>query len=272
MKQITLEELKRIQLSILDRVAEFCEKNAINYWLDCGTLLGAVRHKGYIPWDDDIDIGMLRPDYDRFLKTFNDKNDVYKVYSVENNEKFYYPFAKILDTRTVLYEPDEKGVKSSVNIDLFVYDNAPDDDAEVEKMYKLRDKYNKLNNVRVRLYMSKKKPLVHLLKVIAYPFLCVFPRNHFAKKIVKNSKKYADKDTKRVGNFMSLTRLTCEKSIFDKYISMEFENRRFKVPAGYDKWLRAFYGDYMTLPPEEKRVSHHSFKAYYKGENENGKV
>ena len=80
MKQITLEELKRIQLSILDRVAEFCEKNAINYWLDCGTLLGAVRHKGYIPWDDDIDIGMLRPDYDRFLKTFNEKNDVYKVY------------------------------------------------------------------------------------------------------------------------------------------------------------------------------------------------
>ena len=77
MRKVELEELRKIQISILDVVADFCEKHKINYWIDSGTLLGAIRHKGYIPWDDDIDIGMLREDYDKFKKLFNQYNDRY---------------------------------------------------------------------------------------------------------------------------------------------------------------------------------------------------
>ena len=136
MKELTIEELKQYQLGILKVVAEYCEGNEIKYWLDCGTLLGAVRHKGYIPWDDDIDIGMLREDYDKFIYSFNSSNERYKVYSIENNPDFYFPHAKVLDTDTVLYEPDENGLKLNINIDIFIYDNAPDDERLTKRMFK----------------------------------------------------------------------------------------------------------------------------------------
>ena len=117
LRRIEQDELKKIQIEILNVVSTFCEKNDIRYWIDCGTLLGAIRHKGYIPWDDDIDIGMLRPDYDRFMQLFNQENERYKFYSIENNTKFLCPHGKVLDTSTILYEPNKKGNKLSVNID-----------------------------------------------------------------------------------------------------------------------------------------------------------
>ncbi len=268
MRAIESTELKKIQLEILDKVAAFCEKHHINYWLDCGTLLGAVRHKGYIPWDDDIDLGMLRPDYDKFMRLFNEENDVYKAYSVENNPDFLYPFIKVLDTRTVLYEPDEKGVKSSVNIDVFVYDNAPDDDETAKKMYKKGKRYRSLYSTRDRVYFDKTRPLTCLVKKLIYPFLSVFPKNYFCKKIVENSKRFQNMQTERVGNFTSITEILCDKNIFSSFVLMEFEGKNYRVPQGYDAWLKAFYGDYMKLPPVEKRTPHHEFKAYAPEESE----
>lgn len=262
-REIDLVELKELQLQILKNVAEFCDKNSINYWLDSGTLLGAVRHKGYIPWDDDIDIGMLRPDYDKFLSLFNGESDVYKAYSVETNKDILYPFAKVFDTRTVLYEPDEKGVKSYVYVDLFVYDNAPDDDRLVKKLYRKRDWYRFLYNTRTRINFSKNKPFVHVIKILLYPFLSVFPKYYFCKKIALNSRRYADMECKRVGNFTAVTKMICDKDVFEEFFDVVFEDGMFKAPIGYDKWLQAFYGDYMTLPPEEKRVPHHKFKAFF---------
>lgn len=140
MRRLTTEEVKKIQIEILDVVSAFCEENNINYWLDSGTLLGAVRHKGYIPWDDDIDIGMLGPDYKKFAELFNKSNDRYRFVDIDNNPDFYVAFGKVIDTQTVLYEQDKNGDKLSVNIDIFIYNNAPDDDNIVKKMYDKRDK------------------------------------------------------------------------------------------------------------------------------------
>ena len=137
-RRITIEELKRVQLEILDMVTQFCDANGIRYWLDSGTLLGAIRHKGYIPWDDDIDLGMLREDYERFVSVFNESNDRYRVLSFEWNPDFGFPFAKVCDTTTVLYEPDERGRKMAINIDIFPYDRAPDDDAVANEMFDRR--------------------------------------------------------------------------------------------------------------------------------------
>ncbi len=264
MKEISTEELKQIQIQILDTVHDFCIRNHINYWLDSGTLIGAIRHNGYIPWDDDIDIGMLRDDFDRFMELFNRSNDRYKFYCIENNEEFAYAYGKVLDTETVLYEPDELGKKLSVNIDVFIYDNAPDDDTEVAKMYRM-DAFYRACNVA---HSQKKDYEKGLKRAIGFRLLHLltmpFPKGFFAKKMSDNSKKYADVPTKRVGDFNGYNVAVCEKEVFDSFLDHEFEGKMYKIPVGYDKWLRAFYGDYMQLPPEEKRVSTHRFKAYWK--------
>ena len=261
MKELTIEELKQYQLGILNVVADYCEKNDIKYWIDCGTLLGAVRHKGYIPWDDDIDVGMLREDYDKFIYSFNSSSERYKVYSIENNPNFYFPHAKVLDTETLLYEPDENGLKLHINIDIFIYDNAPDDDCVVRKMFDRRDKLLRAKGFRLFKYNSPKK-LKKIVGRCLNLLLKVFPKNYFDKKIIENSKKYFGAKTERVGNFSSFSRTCCHKRIFTDFTTIEFEGREYSCPVGYDEWLKAFYGDYMQLPPKEKQISHHKFKAY----------
>ncbi len=262
MRRMSPEETKECQIDILDFVHEFCERNNIKYWLDCGTLLGAVRHGGYIPWDDDIDIGMLREDYEKFISTFNNESQRYACYNIENNPEFEYPFAKVLDTETVLYEPDESGLKLYVNIDIFIYDNAPDDPRLQKAMFKKRDKYVYCRYFRY----SKGKASGGIFKKISvkimYSVLKHFPVGYFEKKIIKNARKYEAYKTSLMGNFTGTDRFVCDKSCFRECIWMEFEGKSYRAPIEYDKYLKALYNDYMQLPPEEKRVSHHSYIAY----------
>ena len=271
MKEIDLNELRKIQVKILDDINSFCQKNKINYWIDCGTLLGAIRHKGYIPWDDDIDIGMLRKDYDKFLELYNKKKSRYKLLAIENDKEYNFQFGKVIDSNTVLWEPDpETGVKSGVYVDVFVYDNAPDDDKKVQEMYNKRDKYNKLRNAQLYPDMYDKSSFKkRIMRFFLNIYLKFLPKNYYSKKCIKNSKRYMNEDTKRVGNFTSNAKICVDKKIFNKFVEVEFEKKKYKAPVGYDTWLKAFYGDYMKLPPKEKRVSLHKFKAYYIGdENE----
>lgn len=261
--KIEKDEMKKIQINILDDVAKFCDENKIKYWIDCGTLLGAVRHKGYIPWDDDIDIGMLRDDYDKFVELYNLKESKYKLKCIELDKTHEYPFGKVIDTETVLYEPDEKGIKTSVNIDVFVYDNAPKNEIEMKKMYEKRDKYQKLRLYQKYVPLSDSK-IKRIFKTIIKFILNLFPEDYFIKKIIDNSKRYSKTNCDRVGNFTSDTKISCKKDIFDDFIELEFEGKKYKAPKKYDEWLKAFYGKYMELPPLEKRVSPHSFIAYHK--------
>ena len=263
LRRVQSEELKDIQLQILNVVSEFCDEYKIRYWLDSGTLIGAVRHKGYIPWDDDIDIAMLRPDFDKFIQLFNSHNERYKFHCYENNAKFYYAFGKVLDTQTVLYEPDKNGTEISINIDVFVYDNAPSNLKLVEKMYKIRDR-NNLCEVAYKHQGTAKGSLLRRFSVgVLKGLVKLFPRDYFVKKIVKNAKKYSDKETEYVGDFTGcMTHFICRKSIFNEFIDVEFEGKKYKIPIGYDELLRSVYGDYLQLPPQEQRVSHHKFEAY----------
>ena len=263
MRRINTDELKEIQLSILDHVVDFCEKHDIQYWLDSGTLLGAVRHQGYIPWDDDIDIGMLRSDFDKFLGCFNQLSKRYKAYSIENRKKFYFAYCKVLDTKTILYEPDEDGgVKISINIDVFVYDNAPDDNRMLEIMFMKRNIYRNLNLLRTLNHRPNgnimRRILIYVLRLLIKPF----PKAYFVKKMVQNSKKYIDVNTQRIGNFTGYMKMTCNKRVFKNFVEVEFEGKHYKAPMGYDEYLKAFYNNYMQLPPAEKQVSSHTFTAY----------
>ena len=262
-KKIDVDELKKIQIEILDIAAEFCERNDIKYWINCGTLLGAVRHKGYIPWDDDIDLGMLREDYDRFIKLFNESNNRYRAYCFENNPNFYYGYCKVLDTNTVLYEPDRKGNKLSANIDIFVYDNAPKGKFKVKLSFLKRTIYLKCYQVKL-LYTENYNIIKKMMVYFLYVLLLPFSKKFFITKIVKNGKKYVDKENDYVADLCGFDNILFEKELFKSFTTLKFEGKEYKVPSNYDKFLHVMYGDYMKLPPEEERVSHHRFEAYYK--------
>ena len=263
MRQVGTEELKKIQLEILDCVHAFCIKNNINYWLDSGTLIGAVRHKGYIPWDDDIDLGMLREDYERFLKLFNDSNDKYKCYSIENNDCFYYPFAKVLDTSTILYEPDEKGNVLCINIDIFPYDKIPEEKRQAIKVYRRRNRLQRMRSLALHSAHSGNAIRRFGILLVSIPFK-FFPKGFFDKKIVENALSSKDSVSHAIGNLTSREIVFSDDSVFSSFVDVEFEGKMYKAPVGYDKWLRDFYGDYLSLPPADKRKSHHIFKAYIK--------
>ena len=256
---INIDQLKHLQIEILDAVDSFCRCHDIHYWLDSGTLIGAVRHKGYIPWDDDIDIGMLRQDYDRFVRSFNNENDRYQVYSPETDRHWGFPWGKILDTRTVLYEPDEKGLRTSVNIDLFVYDNAPDDNKQLRRMYDRRDRWMYLRDIRLYASAQQQHNPLKKLGILLANIPC---QGWIERRIVRNSQRFAHSNTSRVGNFTCIVRMACSKSVFNNFTIVEFEGKQYPAPEGYDQWLRSLYGNYMQLPPEEKRVSHHQFVAW----------
>ena len=136
-KYLSMDEIKSVELEILKYVHEFCEKNDIKYFINYGTLIGAVRHKGFIPWDDDIDICMFRKDYEKFIELFSKDEGKYKILSLESSDKYYNNFIKVIDSKTKI--EDERNYKtydSGIFIDIFPMDFF-DDLSLVEKTYKL---------------------------------------------------------------------------------------------------------------------------------------
>ena len=270
MKEINVSELKKIQLNILDCFDLFCKQNNLKYWLDYGTLLGAVRHKGYIPWDDDIDIGMLREDYSKAEEIFNAQSKGLIEFKTPNIDKtYFYPFGKLIQTNTILEEYGSEGIRTGVYIDVFPYDNSLDDKKAAERMFKKRDYLGRLR--RLQLPMRENLPLAKrvIFHCASLTLKTVSP-NRINRAIDKNARKAEHEECNNVGSFTDTytdvyksKRLIVPKLLFEELTEMEFENKIYPVPANYDFWLKSLYGDYMILPPKEKRVAHHIFKAYY---------
>ena len=174
MNEINLEELKAIQVEILDEVHRFCEANGIKYFLSSGTLIGAVRHKGYIPWDDDIDLYMLRSDYEDFLKEFNKKEENYRVVSLRTDKKCTIAYAKVERLGTVLIEDVDHPMEQGVNIDIFPVDGVPDDVNARKKYFSRIDRYRNmmtLKNVSLRKSRSLIKNAILLFgKFSLFPY------------------------------------------------------------------------------------------------------
>lgn len=260
-KEIEVEELKQIQLDILKFVDEFCKDNNLRYFLAYGTLLGAVRHKGYIPWDDDIDILMFREDYEKFVTTFVDAN--YKVFATELNPKYPYPFAKVGDTRTYFEEEIKDVIDTGVNIDIFPLDYLPED-----KVKNITKKRNFLQKIWIakRLPRLKRRGFVkNAVLAVSQLLLSVFSIRFIVKQLEKNAKKYNLRKTSICGNVAyGYDPDIYPSADFEESVCLTFENTAFPCPKNYDNVLKIMFGDYMKLPPKEKQVSHHHFIAYWK--------
>jgi lipopolysaccharide cholinephosphotransferase len=261
MRKILSGELKQIQLDMLKDIDSFCSENNISYFLAYGTLLGAVRHKGYIPWDDDIDICLPRPDYERFISLYKNVERNYQVVEFRKTKGYALPFAKVSNENTVmneyLYDKDVFGVY----IDVF-----PIDGYGKKIQITLSQWLNKFLNAKKAVLGRNRSLAKNILIAIGKIALSPFSVKMILNKMHHIATAFDYSKSLQTEIFCSSTveREIVPKFVFKKLIKSEFENLKVNIPAEFDKYLTALFGDYMTFPPKEKQISHHSFEAWWK--------
>lgn len=263
MKEINRQELRVVQMNILQNVHEFCTKHDIRYSLAYGTLLGAVRHGGYIPWDDDIDIAMFRPEYERFMKEY--KDEVYRFCECRTDKDIHLGFGKVEDTRTLVMEGGNTK-NLGVSIDVFPIDDLCDtweDSVKYFRSYKWnwlirKVKYREFSIIKTWW----KKITVACLKVLFAPFSV----HQLTVENVKRAKAHVCPQSKFVGLVCDVNVTLgeiMERSMWSSYRLISFEDRKYMALQDADAYLRHEYGDYMQLPPKEQQVPKHDFNAIY---------
>ena len=268
-KELTIEETKKCGLGILQSVHEFCIKNNLKYLLAYGTLLGAVRHKGYIPWDDDVDIIMPREDYEYFIHNFGDEN--YDVYAPNTNDKYFLPFAKAYDKRTIklpkIYMPE--GFEIGFNIDIFPVDTFSSlDDYKVIRKKEMKLLKKLVFSIRI---IEGKSPIQILKRIYASFYSDRKNMNKIANEINEFTRKHNDlnkSQTIYVQDELYVTNVdwVFPIDVFGNPLLFDLEGHKFYGPKKYDEVLTTCYGDYMTPPKEEDRASTHEYNCYYKEE------
>ena len=257
-------------MDILSYVDSICRIHGIHYSLSGGSLIGAVRHNGYIPWDDDIDIMLTRKEYDRLVTIIdqdgNSPKNPYRVLTHDIISDFKFPYAKVVDNRTIMHE-QIKGCKDfGVGIDVFPCDSVPDEDVSLNRLLKrMRLLYNIL--IIKRLKWSKQRSFAK--NVIAFcTQIATAPlsTNWILDTMNRTARKAADDNSSRKGCLVwgYGRKEIMPSSLYDNFIDMPFEDRTYMAIKAYDTYLSSLFGDYMQLPPEEKRVTHHAYEAYIK--------
>ena len=262
MNKITLkkEERARVQKTALEALVEIdriCRKNNIKYTLAYGTMIGAVRHQGFIPWDDDVDICMLRDDYAKFKKICETElNEKYFYQSHDTDKEYYHLYDKIRVNGTVFKEAFQAdyNIHQGVYVDIFPIDYLPDNNLKrTLQYYKVRffrtglmAKYGVLSSRH-----GKKKFAARILRILYAPFSL----ERLYKYACKTAMRYDDKKRKDTSNFYIKSGFPRE--FYEDIKEVTFEGHTMMLSTHYDKMLSTIYGDYMKLPPENKRVTQH---------------
>lgn len=275
MRPIPAEEIQPLLLGVLRAFAHYCDAHELRYFLDYGTLLGAVRHKGFISWDDDVDVSMLKDDYERFLtlareSPYLDAERRYRVLLPAELPNFY-PFVKVVDESTLAYEKNIKREYAlGIWLDVFCLVHCPDDAQASAQLFSQHHQYKSMNELIVC------GNVVGTRRKILYPFAAT--AGAALRLMGRDSKYWAQhmiglvEGAPSTGDMVGqLSWPDCfETDVFplswwDDVVELEFEGERFTAPHAYHEVLQKHYGDYMELPPEKDRVRH-DFEAYYREE------
>ena len=262
-RRLSEEEIKEVELGVMDYIHNLCQKENINYSLAYGTLLGAVRHKGYIPWDDDVDISLKRDEYDKLYQAvLRDNDPIYKVASWENDACYPYPFYRVYDARTV-YENNyiENDIDLGICVDVFPFDYYADVNKEMVKL----DTYRRLSVYTLYGIHSKNAGLKNIIRYLLVLVFRLTRVKTWNKKMNLLSMQANDNDSIDYLMENKRTSTKFEKTLLDKVMDSPFEDRTYKIPEASHQILSAIYGDdFMEIPPVEKRVKHDDFVAYIK--------
>lgn len=257
-----MEQLRRVELDILQKFIEVCEKLHIQYFAVQGTLLGAIRHQGFIPWDDDLDVGMLREDYEIFIRNGQKLlPDHYFIQTHDTDPAYPHGFAKIRNSQTAFVETTCKNLPMNhgIYIDVFPFDFYPDNRLKqaVFEVKKLLLRYR----IRCSLYIpadnepTLKNTLRNILKKIS---TIIYPSLEHALDAQDQLYKSVARGKNVINNGSPWGKRECfPKQVLEGFTVKKFENINIKVPLHFEEYLTHVYGNYMELPPPEKRISHH---------------
>lgn len=273
MEELGIKDTQRISLEILHTIADICEKEGLRYYLIYGTLIGAIRHKGYIPWDDDVDIMMPRPDYEKFLDYMKKNSESYENLRVFNHrecKEYPYMITRVSDDRYTIDMDNEKPYGMGVFVDVYPYDGLGDTKEEALKFGLKGDRLSSLcyQSTRCHYAVETTKGIIkRIAKLPVYWAARIIGKDYFQNKLEKLEGKKEYDSSRYVGCVVWLSggiKDIFPKKWFDEYIMVTFDKYQFRAPKYYDKMLRHIYGDYMELPPEKERVGHHYYRVYKK--------
>lgn len=272
-KALDMKEVQGVSLEILKKIDQICDENHFRYHLYGGTLLGAVRHKGFIPWDDDIDIGMPRPDYEKFCaycQKYEKEIYPYKMFNMELCPSYPYMLGRMSDDRYRIEVQNENDFGMGIFVDIYPLDGLGNDYSKALKLMKKIRKYPRL------LFMSTRKHFAfgttkgwkkRILKLPLFIYSKLMGKEYFVDKILSMVDTTCYEDSKYMGCAVwgsgDVLRFI-EKKQLGKLVRADFEDGKFLIPENYDLLLSIEFGDYMQLPPEKDRIYHHLYKAYKK--------
>lgn len=268
-RELSLEQVKQIEIDLLEAVDSICKQEEFRYSMGGGTLLGAVRHRGFIPWDDDIDIMMPRPDYNAFLQYCFTHDVPFKIKAWENDKTYTDLSAKIYNPDTVTEDENFEGERIGVAIDVFPIDGLGDTYKKAQKAFRSTAFKRELLVAANWKKFFRSKTHAWYLEPIRFGMFVISRFVNKQKLFASVLRKYETIDFDTTAFAAAVGGSYREKEIlpravFSEYITLPFEDKEFQAIADYDTYMKSIFGDYMTLPPEEKRVSHHTFTAYYK--------
>lgn len=271
--ELSVKETQSISLEILDTIANICEHLNLRYYLFYGTLIGAIRHKGYIPWDDDLDIMMPRKDHDilmDYLKEHISEYEHLEVFNHENNSKYPYMITRISDNRYRIIMDNEEEYGMGVFIDIYPFDGLGNTKEEALKYALKGDRLSSICYQATRKRFAIETTTSTFRKFIKFPVFLIaklYGKDRLQDKLEKLARVKPYDESEYVGCVVWLS--GGEKDIFlrkwfDEYLVVPFGDKKYRVPKEYDTILRKIYGDYMKLPPEKDRVGHHNYKVVKK--------